>query len=298
MSTIRSHAHHILPKHSHNGQEGAMIASISQKKMEIAFRVLLSAMILINALAFSPMTAKTASQLDSDKSAGLVDEHFIRNSVLAFPTFAKPESRVGERDSELTSLDSAISPQINSTSQPNTGSSILFIENVGQFDPKVRFIAQTKDATIFFTESTIWLVILEPPIDDEEDNDPYGRRGWDKLLQGETQRKGVNLKLNFVGSCSSCQIEPVGKIDTSISYFAGSDSEAQFATVPVWSEIRYKDLYPGMDLEISAEGDQLSWNFVIADSIRFYQNKDQSHAQEIRIQLAGHKKLEINQEKL
>jgi hypothetical protein len=63
----------------------------------------------------------------------------------------------------------------------------------------------------------------------------------------------VNIKLSFVGANPHPRIEPFHRLATHISYFLGSDMTKWHADVPVWGGVRYVDLYPGIDLELSGE---------------------------------------------
>ena len=44
-----------------------------------------------------------------------------------------------------------------------------------------------------------------------------------------------------------------------MSYFIGNDPAGWRSDVPVWSGVRYVDLYPGVALELSGEGRELAW---------------------------------------
>jgi phosphatidylserine/phosphatidylglycerophosphate/cardiolipin synthase-like enzyme len=167
----------------------------------------------------------------------------------------------------------------------------MFIENMGQFDSRVRFQA-AEDATIYFTDHDIWFVLLEPRTISEEKGS-RGNQRLDSSFKADTPRKGVNLKLDFVGAKPRNQIEGLTEVETTISYFAGSGQESQYANVPAWNEIRYTDIYPGMDLEVSAEGNDLSWNFVMTDPALFFEKYGKNNKQEIRIRIRGQKDLEV-----
>ncbi|HKY53169.1 MAG TPA: SBBP repeat-containing protein, partial [Anaerolineales bacterium] len=66
-----------------------------------------------------------------------------------------------------------------------------------------------------------------------------------------------------------------------------------YSQVPVWGGIRYVDIYPGMDLEITSEQDHLVWEFLVTDASRFYDKNNQVAQQGIRIKIAGHQELQV-----
>jgi hypothetical protein len=250
--------------------------------LRLVARVLLIAAILFNALTSNPISAQAEQEIASpaSNSSQAIDQK--KSSV---PIFEQPESRVDENTSDNMTFQKS-----SDLSNANTNNSpITFIENVGQFDPKVRFQAAAEGATIYYTDHDIWFVLLGPRTIGE-DKEPHGNQRRGPSLKADTPRKGVNLKLDFVGAKSKNQIEGIREVETTISYFAGSGQEAQYANVPAWNQIRYTDIYPGMDLEVSAEGNDLSWNFVMTDPGLFFEKYGKNNKQEIRIRISGQKK--------
>ncbi|MCB0153152.1 MAG: SBBP repeat-containing protein, partial [Anaerolineae bacterium] len=56
--------------------------------------------------------------------------------------------------------------------------------------------------------------------------------------------------------------EPFNRLDTQLSTFYGSDPSRWQTDIPVWGGVRYRDLYPGFDLEVSGENGQWRWQLV------------------------------------
>ena len=127
--------------------------------------------------------------------------------------------------------------------------SLLFIENVGQLDPSARF--QTYGPiSLSLTEDALWFTLIEPaaPVD------PSARAA----APADTSRRGVNLKLSFVNANPHPTLEPFNRLDTQVSFFASSDPARWQTNVPVWGGVRYVDLYPGLNLEITTQNGQLA----------------------------------------
>jgi len=146
-------------------------------------------------------------------------------------------------------------------------SPIMFIENVGQLDPRARFQVRGEFGTIFLTDDAMWIVLLESPTTLSTDEGPLeGPADLDRALPPQ---RGVNLRLSFVGAGMGPTVEGIGRLDTTVSYFSGSDPSRWFEGVPVWDGVRYSGLYPGLDLEISAPGGEFVWSFVVRDILAF-----------------------------
>ena len=136
----------------------------------------------------------------------------------------------------------------------------LFIQNVGQFPAGARFQVWGGDSAIWLAEDGIWLTMREPSAPDRG-------RALPGLLPADAtggvsdidsrQRGVVHLKLSFPGANPNPVLEPFGRLATQVSYFQGAVPEDWRSRVPVWSGVRYRGLYPGVDLEVTVSGRQL-----------------------------------------
>jgi len=156
----------------------------------------------------------------------------------------------------------------------------MFIENVGQFAEDARFQVRGGDRTIWLAEDTIWVTVLEKPSSPRPPSPNLGEGGvalpspeigrppdegrW-AGREGES-RKGVNIKLSFVGANPHPRLEPFNRLDAHVSYLIGNDPGNWRADVPVWGGVRYVDLYPGIDLEIANENGQWHWQMATRDA--------------------------------
>lgn len=134
---------------------------------------------------------------------------------------------------------------------------IPWIENVGQFDPRARYFAQGDNFSLWLTDDGLWLTILE------SDQHPARFPVPDPTGQGVDSRavsvppRGVSLHLTFPNSAPS--LEPFARQQTVTSYFT---PEGPFVGVPVWGGVRFANLYPGLDLDISSQDGHLTLTFV------------------------------------
>jgi murein DD-endopeptidase MepM/ murein hydrolase activator NlpD len=149
---------------------------------------------------------------------------------------------------------------------------VMFIENVGQLGDGARFQVRGGNGTIWLAEDAVWVTVVEKPpstgplspaFGEEDVSLPFhaGREDGDE----GTPRKGVNLKLSFVGANPHPILEPFDRLDTHVSYFVGDDPEGWHADVPVWGGARYKGLYPGIDLEITGNNGQVVQRLVAGE---------------------------------
>jgi len=135
----------------------------------------------------------------------------------------------------------------------------LFIENVGQFDQRVLFQVWGGGQTLWITLDAIWITLVEP----RKPPEPMERSGLFPLWeQEERPRKAVAIRISFPGANPNVRLEPFGRLDTVVSYFIGNDPTKWRVAVPVWSGVRYRGLYPGVDLEVFGEGGNWNWQWI------------------------------------
>ena len=120
---------------------------------------------------------------------------------------------------------------------------------------------------MWLAEDAIWLTVVER-LDDEvarSQADTLARLDpkRENVKRDDVQRKAANIKLSFVGANPHPRLEPFDRLDTLVSYFIGNDPAQWRPDVPVWGGVRYVDLYPGIDLEITGESKQMAPRLVV-----------------------------------
>lgn len=120
---------------------------------------------------------------------------------------------------------------------PKNQNRVYFIPNQGQFSPPVEFALQDKDKAIFFSAGEVTI-----------------------LLASETSPWAV--KMRFLGCPMPISPVPEGTLEATFSYFKGSEKEWKTG-VPAYSQIRYPNLWPGVDLVYSSSPDGLKSQFII-----------------------------------
>ena len=245
-------------------------------RIEIAVRILLIAIVLFN--GFAPTVGTAKSLTDQNKSVDIL-ETASQDQAIEIPrswtNFARPIPRLGDRQNNTASTRFSQPAFSQSTAEVLP---LTFIENVGQFDENELFQAQVNQGFIHMAKDAIWI----SAIDKSKAELVKDTSSQNDSAEKEKKVEGVHLRLSFVGS-DSAQLIGFNPLDTTVSFFLDNDPANWYPDVPVWGGVRYQDIYPGLDLEITSKSGTWLWQIVENENYSLSQSADKS----IKIKVAG-----------
>ncbi|MBN1145857.1 MAG: SBBP repeat-containing protein [Anaerolineales bacterium] len=156
-------------------------------------------------------------------------------------------------------LSNAASFPLSSPTPAGGQNSLLIIENRGQFSTAGRFMIPGNLGTIWLATDALWLTIQQgsQAAAARGSHGPAPAGASSEQAQ-EVPQVGVHLKFSFVGGNPNPEMVPENPQDTKVSYFSGADPSRWVADAPVWGSLRYRDIYPGVDLVLDAQAARLS----------------------------------------
>jgi hypothetical protein len=144
---------------------------------------------------------------------------------------------------------------------------LYFIPNQGQIDKQVAYYVQGKDKTIYFTPCGITFALTQAPKFKGISGGLTHGKPIPKIRNAALRDEKADLgrwvvKLEFVGANEN--IEPVGVEGTGavVSYFKGRPSEWKTG-LPIYSQIVYRNLWPGIDLVYYGTVNRLKYEFIV-----------------------------------
>src|SRR5438105_5136639 len=117
---------------------------------------------------------------------------------------------------------------------------LSFEANAGQTDSQVRYLARGAGYTIFLTQNETVLSLQD--------------------RQGD----GAVLRLKLAGAKVDSKIKASGQLSGKSNYFIGNDPKQWRTDVPLFSRVRYENVYPGIDVVYHGNQRQLEYAFVVA----------------------------------
>ena len=177
-----------------------------------------------------------------------------------------PRPGLAHKPSSAAKIPAANKPQVVETFGKLP---LYFIENQGQFDPRVAYYIQGGDKSIYFTGRGVTFALTDAltGAGDEEPSSealvhPVSYRGTGGAKESQREAERWVVKLDFVDA--NPKVRPVGQEPTAalISYFKGPREEWTTG-LPTYASLVYRDLWPGIDLVYTGTGSRLKYTFLV-----------------------------------
>ncbi len=160
-----------------------------------------------------------------------------------------------------------------------------FEKNVGQANSRTKFLARGSGYTLFLMPTEAVLVLRQPAAR------AHGEimRAKRSIAERETLDSGVAevLRMKLVGSNPKASIVGIDPLPGKSNYFMGNDPRKWRTNVVNYARVRYRKIYPGVDLIYYGQQRQLEWDFVLAPG---------ADSHRIRFAFEGAKKLSLDAE--
>ncbi|HEY0099618.1 MAG TPA: SBBP repeat-containing protein, partial [Pyrinomonadaceae bacterium] len=175
---------------------------------------------------------------------------------------------------------------------------LSFEANHGQTDASVNFLARGAGYTLFLKPAEAVFVMARQgatPVRKDADRAPKtnGNAGIVPTERVTTARasKGVSgeppltLSMKLVGADAGATVEGADELAGKVNYFKGDDPAKWRTNVPTFGRVRYKEVYPGIDVVYYGNQRQLEYDFVVAPG---------RDARAVSLEFAGADKLEVD----
>ena len=156
---------------------------------------------------------------------------------------------------------------------------LAFEANQGQTDPQVKYLARGNGYTLFLTSSEA--VFAMPVASRQSQSGQTGsgpadmllhkRLGPAKILQqlrkqsspAEQQRSLVaSLRMQMLGANRKAQVAAENQQPGRTNYIIGRDPKKWHTNIPQYGQVRYREMYPGVDVAFHGER-QLEFDFLV-----------------------------------
>jgi hypothetical protein len=156
-----------------------------------------------------------------------------------------------------------VPPALRSHVAENYGKLPLSFEaNRGQSDKQVKFLSRGQGYTLFLTNDEAVLSLRRSNLN-LSDSHSFGMSPSAFRQDAEKGQSAV-LRMKLVGANKAAPIAGTGVQEGKSNYFIGNDPSQWRTNVSNYSQVRYQDAYPGVDLVYYGNQKQLEYDFVVA----------------------------------
>ena len=172
---------------------------------------------------------------------------------------------------------------------------LSFEANQGQTDSQVKFLSRGRGYTLFLTSDEAVLVSNNPSaVSDQlsaKDRNPTVSNFQSEIQSQRPAREQVSInrgkqstvshqtvskmeqtiraatgvvRMKLFGANSQAQVVGVKELPGKSNYFIGNDPRKWRTNIPTYGKVKYKDVYPGIDLIYYGNQRQLEFDFVVA----------------------------------
>jgi uncharacterized protein (TIGR03437 family) len=127
-----------------------------------------------------------------------------------------------------------------------------FSPNQGQADPRVKFLSQGPGHKLSLSPTEAMLT-LSPPV---------ARRSSDAQAA-----RGVSFQMRLVGGNRNAGVEGLEELPGKSNYFIGNDPKKWRTNVPTFARVKYREVYPGVDLVYYGNQQQLEYDLLVATRV-------------------------------
>jgi hypothetical protein len=138
-------------------------------------------------------------------------------------------------------------------------SPMTFQANEGQTDAEVRYVAHGAGYELFLTDREAVVTLRQPAA---RPTKPVVRiRG---MRENVHAAKNSVVRLQLDGANTNAEVSGVNLLPVRTNYFVGSDPKNWHTNVPSYSQVKYHDVYPGVDLVFYGNQRRLEYDLIVA----------------------------------
>jgi uncharacterized repeat protein (TIGR01451 family) len=161
---------------------------------------------------------------------------------------------------------------------------LTFEANNGQTDSSVKFFSRGSGYSLFLTKNEAVIALRRASRSQKVAEKLPGPPKAD--LANDKPAAGATIRMELVGA--NAELRPIGdeELPGKANYFIGNDPSKWRTNVPTYAKVKYKGIYPGVDLVYYGNQGRLEYDFVVAPG---------ADPSKIRLKFGGAKKLNLDE---
>jgi hypothetical protein len=161
---------------------------------------------------------------------------------------------------------------------------LAFEANQGQTAPAVRYLAHGQGYQLFLTNQDAVLTLRQSAVGAKSVKGGALLATRTHRMQNVTAKTSV-LRMHFEGANPAAEVAGTKPLPGKTNYFIGGDPRKWRTDVPSYEAVRYRGIYPGVDLLFYGRERRLEYDFIVAPG---------ADPNVIALNIAGARKLQID----
>ncbi len=141
---------------------------------------------------------------------------------------------------------------------------LYFEANQGQTDPQVKFVSRGRGYTLFLTRHGEAVLVLRKSEPRRGALRPAALSSVTIAPESQSVDPPAVVRMKLVSSNAKPRAEALGELPGKANYFIGNDPKKWRTNIPTYAKVRYRDVYPGVDLVYYGSQRQLEHDFIVA----------------------------------
>jgi hypothetical protein len=139
---------------------------------------------------------------------------------------------------------------------------LSFEANHGQTDSQVKFLSRRNGFSLFLTNDAAYIDLNKTG---PSTSDPRTRiLAPMRMADADASSASVKLYMQVLGANMASRIVGAAELPGKVNYFIGNDPAKWRTNVPTYAQVKYENVYPGVDLIYYGNRGCLEYDFVVA----------------------------------
>ncbi len=175
-------------------------------------------------------------------------------------------------------------PHNTAAVQAQSGSSLYFVQNKGQWDKEVKYRTDIPSGALLLKDRSLQYIFWENAHDDHKASPPAAHEVHDTI-------HGHSYEVSFLDAFShqTPHLQGESKQRLKSNFYLGEDRSRWASQAPSFQKVRYESLYPGIDLLLLSQSSSLKYEFYVQTG---------ANPSAIRMEYAGAEKIWLEDENL
>lgn len=144
---------------------------------------------------------------------------------------------------------------------------LQFAANRGQMDAQVKFLARGQGYNLFLTATEAVLTFTKPPRQSDVTMHRHETVATTATSALRARAASPVLRMKLAGAATDPQIEGAAELPGKLNYFIGNDPTQWRTNVPTYAQVRYRDVYPGVDVVYYGRQRELEYDLIVAPGV-------------------------------